>query len=197
MKYPISSEYRENLETAAARALESVKELREIVGPELAATTHYYFDHFGFEAPIGETTTALRLIRLTRVHCARLAELYATLPIPQDSWPREQSGKLGQHYLEAAVQSIQCGMRWGNQQYKQNRLTFHRLRHVFEFNGLRIEFNPWQAGEIKRVQDYIRGQLKSVGAPEIMYYVGPRGTNWLEQPIRRKNGPETTEAAAR
>jgi hypothetical protein len=162
MKRQISAQYGHTLQQATVAA---ISELEREMKFEfmLKSKMQFTFDYHGIQVPMTEATTAEELFAQVSETLAERARVYDRLPAAPDAFAREQGGKMGEALHEAVPSAIQCGQRWGNHSFEQNQVE--QLRHVFEFNGIRVPFNPWQDGEVARIEREVETQLIAAKAP--------------------------------
>lgn len=169
MKRQISAQYGTALELAASDAL-AVFAREQEVAAMCNFSVDYTFDYHGIEIPLTSATTAGDLVKQITEELATRAALYDATPAAPTAFTREQGGKLYEHLYDAIPSSIQCGQRWGNGVYDKGCMA--ELRHAFEFNGIKVPFNPWKKGEAGRVLQEVEDQLRKSGKPP-EYYVRP------------------------
>ena len=162
----IDSQYGLSLQQAAETALKLIEGEKELLA-RLRMSYQYEFDFHGISFLIHPDTTADSLVtQVTEVMQAR-AELYERTAVPTEHYEREQSGRIGQHLDECYVTAVQCGMLWGNESFDRDGLMgFAKLRHVFEFNGIKVPFNPWKDGEADRVREVALAEMNKKPASE-------------------------------
>jgi hypothetical protein len=162
MNRQISAQYGQTLQQAAAQAITALA--REVQFEDMLRTKpRYVFDYHGLEVPMKVEMTAEDLVALVSPELAERARLYDTLPAAPDATAREQGGKMGEHLYTAIPSAVQCGQRWGNHTFERDQVE--QLRHVFEFNGIKVPFNPWKEGEVARIQQEVETQMKQAGGP--------------------------------
>ncbi len=166
-----SAQYGDTLDAAAQRAIAERASLKDLLtrrgGPGLS------FDFFGLQLPLTNETTAEDLVAEVCATQLERAEFYANTAIPNDAFEYEHTGPVGEYLDDCVLKSVQCGQRWGNITLQGHGAdAFLQLRHVFEFNGIRIPFNPWKEGETQRVLAEARRALEGM-ADSFLYVQAP------------------------
>ena len=163
MERSVQSTYGLTLQQAAAEALQTTKKEKALL-EGIGSSYQYTFDFHGIRFPIYEETTVdSMVVQVSEVVQAR-AELYENTPVPEKTHIREQGGRIGEHLDDFYVEAIQCGQLWGNYAFEREHSQFVALRHVFEFNGIKVPFNPWKEGEPERVRKVVLDELEKGNA---------------------------------
>lgn len=166
MKHPISAGYGDTLEQAAVKAVAARASLSQTLSL-CDVLPRFEFDFHGLSLPLDADTTAESLIADVNAAYQARSELYANTPASEAAFEREQGGKLGERLDDCVLAAIQCGARWGNNALRTDGYSMARLRHVFEFNGIREPFNPWKTGEAARVLAAVNAQLGAAGSRQV------------------------------
>jgi hypothetical protein len=148
-------EYGVSLEDAAQQAIEfEKKELLHRFANGLPYQASR-FDFHGIVQLVHGGSTAEALVKHIRSIQDERAMLYANAPVPENAREQVQSGGLGDRLHESVVSGVQCAQRWGNSVYRRDPSKIGMLRHVFEWNGVKVPFNPWANGESTRLGDAV------------------------------------------
>ena len=165
MEYRLNSEYGLSLEQAVQNALATVSKEAPLRA-QLRTSCNYVFDYCGIRVPVDSNTVAEELTQYVRDVCSARADWYDATPVQNIPYEREQGGRMGAHLDESLLPAVQCGQFWGNEALGKEPLAAPSLRHIFEFNGIKVPFNPWKEGEVERIREVVMSELAQKPASE-------------------------------
>lgn len=121
----------------------------------------YEFEYFGIRLPITDETRADELVdEIKAMHTIR-AKAYASLPKLAKTTERVQSGRPGDHLDNTTLGATQAGQLRGNIVFSRDPEAFVTLRHVFEWNGVKVPFNPWAENEAVRLTQAVKDAMEA------------------------------------
>lgn len=148
-------EYGVSLEDAAKAAIEFYEKELVFICTHGLSSRIYAFDYHGIVLQLHGGSTAEWFVEHIREQHKERAELYAKASVPANAREQCQGGSPGDHIGNAVASAVQCGQRWGNGVYRRDPSQIGMLRHVFEWNGVKVPFNPWAEGEATRLADAV------------------------------------------
>lgn len=160
----VRAQYGVGLEKAAEEAIDFRQSDLKLISMLSLPVRPYVFDFFGLRFPLNADTTVAELVASVRECHVIRALAYETTPVPANAKERVQSGQGGDRLDNAIASAIECAQLWGNRAYEGGLPAFAAVRHVFEFNGVTLPFNPWATGEAARL--YVDVQVAQDEAAE-------------------------------
>jgi len=121
----------------------------------------YEFDYFGIRLAITDETTADDLVKEIQAMHAVRAKAYSELPILAKTTEKVQCGRPGDYLDNATLGVTQAGQLWGNLAFNRDAESFATMRHVFEWNSVKVPFNPWAENEAVRLTQAVKDALEA------------------------------------